>query len=113
MPIAESIKFCAGTWFFFRGFIKAFLTYLQDTETKFPKNEEIQGEGMQERLPKKLPSIIEIKKALPRHCFQPKVSTSMYYAVKDMVLVAVTYAVFIQVWKTLFSSSSNVFILSK
>jgi len=97
MAVAESIKFLAGTWFFLRGFIKAFIAYLQDAEAKFPKNAQIQGEGMQERLPEQLPSIIEIKRALPKHCFQPKVSTSMYYALKDFALVAVTYAVFVQV----------------
>jgi omega-3 fatty acid desaturase (delta-15 desaturase) len=46
-----------------------------------------------EELPEELPSIIEIKNALPKHCFKSSVPLSMYYAVKDCVQVVLVYLV--------------------
>jgi len=104
MPVAESVKFLAGTWFFLRGFIRAVITYIQDAEQKWPKKDQIKGTGLHsdDTIPEKLPSSVDIKKKLPRHCFQPKISTSMYYAIKDFVLVAITYMIFIQLEKVPF-----------
>ena len=98
--LTESFKVLAGTWFFLRGFIKAVITYnTENSEKKLPKQNEILGTGLRtdDHLPAELPSIIDIKKAIPRHCFQPKISTSMYYAVKDLLLAVITYLVFMQV----------------
>ena len=39
----------------------------------------------------KLPSLSEIKKAIPEDCFQAELPTSFYYMVKDIVLVAICY----------------------
>jgi omega-3 fatty acid desaturase (delta-15 desaturase) len=52
----------------------------------------VQGVGLDKDIPENLPSIVEIKRVIPKHCLQPRVSTSMYYALKDFVLIALTYA---------------------
>lgn len=39
----------------------------------------------------KLPSLSEIKAAIPAECFQAELPTSLYYVVKDIVLVAICY----------------------
>ena len=43
-------------------------------------------------VPKNVPSIIEIKRILPRHCFTSSLPTSMYYVAKDLILVLALYA---------------------
>ncbi|XP_046559475.1 delta(12) fatty acid desaturase FAD2-like [Haliotis rubra] len=53
------------------------------------------------RLPRKLPSIVDIKRKLPVYCFDPKVSTSMYYAFKDVVLIAALYVLGELMWNYL------------
>jgi len=63
-------------------------------ESPTPSRAGVRGTGMQTPLPERLPSVVDIKKALPKECFQRRVRTSMYYAVQDAVLVAVTFAVF-------------------
>lgn len=39
-----------------------------------------------------VPTILDLKKTIPAHCFRPTLSLSMYYVVKDYVLVAALYA---------------------
>nr|QBC98314.1 Omega-x desaturase 1 [Hediste diversicolor] len=92
MVVTEPIKFAVGTVFFTRSFVRALYEYLKDD--KIPSKEGPKGIGInqQDSLPKELPSVVDIKKKLPKHCFEPDVPTSMYYAVKDLVLVAVTFA---------------------
>jgi omega-3 fatty acid desaturase (delta-15 desaturase) len=51
-------------------------------------------------IPRNLPSIIDIKRALPQHIFDPKVSTSMYYMLRDCVQVVVTFLVAEWVWSS-------------
>ena len=51
-------------------------------------------------IPRNLPSIVDIKRALPQHVFDPHVSTSMYYAVKDIIQVVVTFLVAEWVWSS-------------
>lgn len=38
------------------------------------------------------PSIVEIKKILPKHCFQPSLSRSLSYVAKDITLVSILFA---------------------
>lgn len=59
-----------------------------------PLKEGPRGVGIdkEDYLPTELPSAIDIKVKLPKHCFEPRVATSMYYAIKDLVLVAMTFA---------------------
>ncbi|XP_041358119.1 fatty acid desaturase DES3-like isoform X2 [Gigantopelta aegis] len=47
------------------------------------------------------PSIIEIKKTIPPHCFEPCVATSFYYAAKDLFMVALLYAASEAMWQVL------------
>ncbi|KAK7480592.1 hypothetical protein BaRGS_00028168 [Batillaria attramentaria] len=51
-------------------------------------------------IPRKLPTIVDIKRALPQHVFQAPVSTSMYYAVKDLVQVAGMFLLAEWVWSS-------------
>ncbi|KAK7480593.1 hypothetical protein BaRGS_00028169 [Batillaria attramentaria] len=51
-------------------------------------------------IPRKLPTIVDIKRALPQHVFQSRMSTSMYYAVKDLVQVAGMFLLAEWVWSS-------------
>ncbi|KAK7090820.1 sn-1 acyl-lipid omega-3 desaturase (ferredoxin)-like [Littorina saxatilis] len=51
-------------------------------------------------IPRNLPSLVNIKRALPQHVFDPHVSTSMYYAFKDFVLVAATFLLAEWTWSS-------------
>jgi omega-3 fatty acid desaturase (delta-15 desaturase) len=52
-------------------------------------------------LPRKLPSIVEIKKAIPQSCFEPNTTLSIYYMVKDFALVALFYFIVQWTWEAL------------
>ena len=95
MVVVESLKIIAGTWLFTRSIIKATHEYLKDEKKIDVKETPPKGINLDQPIPEKLPSIIEIKKVIPKHCFDPKVSTSTYYAIKDIVLVALTLAFFL------------------
>ena len=43
-------------------------------------------------VPKDVPSILELKKTLPAHCFSPSLLRSYYYVLKDFVIIAALYA---------------------
>ena len=43
-------------------------------------------------VPEHVPSITELKKSLPAHCFVPTLAQSYYYVAKDFALVAALYA---------------------
>ena len=43
-------------------------------------------------IPRILPSIVDIKRALPRHVFEASVKMSMFHAAKDVVLIAVLFS---------------------
>lgn len=51
-------------------------------------------------IPRNLPSIVDIKRALPQHIFDPHVSTSMYYAIRDIAQVVVTFFVAEWLWSS-------------
>jgi len=93
MAVLEGLKFVFSSWFFIRGMMKALIVYVEENK-KPTKFDQLQGVNLTKELPKDLPSIIEIKKALPKRCFQPDVPTSMYYALKDAFLIASTYFIF-------------------
>ena len=38
-------------------------------------------------LPSNVPTLVEVKKILPRHVFQPDLLTSMYYVAKDFTII--------------------------
>nr|WDS84440.1 omega-3 fatty acid desaturase-1 [Apocyclops royi] len=47
----------------------------------------LEEEALKE-VPDNVPSILELKKILPKHCFQPSLVTSMYYVFKDIAIIA-------------------------
>ncbi|KAK6194957.1 hypothetical protein SNE40_000481 [Patella caerulea] len=51
----------------------------------------VKDNGKVDMLTAKLPTLSEIKAALPRHCFRPTVTESMYYVAKDIILVAAMF----------------------
>ena len=51
-------------------------------------------------IPRDLPSIVDLKRALPQRVFDPHVSTSMYYAVKDIAQVVVLFLLAEWVWSS-------------
>ena len=97
MVIGESLKFAASSWLFVRALVKVAIGLYNDHETKKP-TVSLKGIGLDKdgKMPDELPSIIDIKKALPKRCFEPKIPTSMYYALKDAVLIVITYVVAVQ-----------------
>ena len=42
-------------------------------------------------VPTAVPSIIELKKSLPSHCFSPSVLRSLFYVVKDFCIIGLLY----------------------
>eukprot|EP00918_Siedleckia_nematoides_P027645 GHVU01059576.1.p1 GENE.GHVU01059576.1~~GHVU01059576.1.p1 ORF type:complete len:364 (-),score=18.31 GHVU01059576.1:481-1572(-) len=55
--------------------------------------ERVNGDAIKEEL--EFPSIVEIKRVIPAHCFQPRVALSFYYAVKDVLIALALYGIFI------------------
>lgn len=53
-------------------------------------------------IPCKLPSIVEIKRALPPHIFEPTVSQSMYYVVRDIMQVVGLFLLADWLWSSNF-----------
>lgn len=92
MVLTEGAKVAVAACLFGRQIVKALLTYI--SESKAPSVRQPKGTGLRRDLPENLPSVIDIKRALPKECFDPKVSTSLYYAARDAVQIAVTFAVF-------------------
>jgi len=90
MVLTESVKFLFATVLFARALFKALTSLVLDSEV--PSDMPL-GIGLQSQLPEDLPSVVDIKRVLPKECFQPKVAISMYYAFRDLILVAVTFGV--------------------
>ncbi|XP_064598205.1 sn-1 acyl-lipid omega-3 desaturase (ferredoxin)-like [Liolophura sinensis] len=44
--------------------------------------------------PETFPTVVDIKKNIPKYCFEPKVSTSMYYVARDFVAIASLHLIF-------------------
>lgn len=91
--VADAFKFVASTALFLRTLFKIIVSYYTEESNKAQKltAAELKGTGLDKPLPQTLPSITDIKKIIPSHCFQPRVATSMYYVVKDFVLIAAAY----------------------
>lgn len=45
----------------------------------------------EQQVPPNIPSIGELKKSLPDHCFTPSLSLSFYYVLKDLVIMTLLY----------------------
>ncbi|CAD5115937.1 unnamed protein product [Dimorphilus gyrociliatus] len=92
MALSEivGVNFVLSAFFFVRALSKALITYAQNAD--FPSHTKIKSRGLTEPLPKKLPTAVDIKKAIPKACFNPTVKESMYYVFQDFFLVTAAYA---------------------
>jgi len=93
MVLSECVEFVRSAIQLPPAIIKAVTILLQDTPAA-PSSAAIRGIGLNTPLPEQLPSVVDIKNALPKKCFERPVTTSLYYSVRDLVQVAVTFAVF-------------------
>ncbi|XP_029640746.1 delta(12) fatty acid desaturase DES8.11 [Octopus sinensis] len=64
-------------------------TSMQTSGTSEQEVEELFKVGV----PQNLPTITQIKQVIPARCFNPKVSTSMYYVVRDVISMTVLYVI--------------------
>ncbi len=94
MAVVESFKIMASMWLFVRAFAKGVIYYI--SEHKAPRQNQLKGEGLKKgvSLPEKLPTAVDIKRVIPKHCFQPTVAQSMLHAFKDIVQIVVCYFLF-------------------
>jgi len=92
MVLSECMEFVSSVVQFTYAIMKAIMILVY--ESPAPRSTGLKGIGLQTPLPEKLPSVMDIKKALPKQCFERRVKTSMYHAVVDCVQVAVTFFVF-------------------
>lgn len=103
MFVTETINFAVGSALFVHAVFKAIVAYVN--ENKLPCDSACgddhprRGRGAGRRavdyqaaakssLPPQLPTAADIKRALPKHVFESSLPLSMYYLVKDFVLVS-------------------------
>ena len=48
-------------------------------------------------IPESVPSIVELKRKLPSHCFQPSIGKSFYYVGKDLAIIFALYVCLLSV----------------
>jgi omega-3 fatty acid desaturase (delta-15 desaturase) len=108
MFLTETANFAVGTALFVHAVFKAIVSYVH--ENKLPYETVKSGvdratnsrtsngggsrnsAGSSLRVPDSFPTVVEIKRVLPKSCFQSQVSTSMYYCIKDFVQIFAAYA---------------------
>lgn len=85
--------FAIGEAFSTLSWLNSFLCSLVKAALMYSnKNINVFGLNLDKSLPKDLPTAVEIKKVIPKHCFEPTVTRSMYYALKDVVQIAVAWS---------------------
>jgi len=94
MVLSDCVEFVSSAIQSTFAIVKAVTILLFESPAPAPRSSGVRGIGLQAPLPEKLPSVVDIKKALPKECFDRRVKTSVYYAIHDMVKVAITFAVF-------------------
>ncbi len=62
-------------------------------------------------VPDNIPGITEIKRILPKHCFSPSIPRSLYYVVKDIIIVTGLYLAFVWVEAKLLAQAPGGFYL--
>jgi len=96
MFLTETVNFGVGTAQLLHAVFKVAVSYVYDTCTLSSHNKRFgdhhkvansAAQGHSPQLPENLPSVIDIKRALPKSCFEARVSTSMFYLVKDFAQV--------------------------
>jgi len=92
--LTETVNFGVFTAQFLHALFKVVVNYVYDTCTLWPHNGKSAdrlkvtiAQSHSDQLPENLPSVVDIKRVLPRSCFESRVSTSMYYLLKDIVQV--------------------------
>lgn len=98
MFLTETINFGVGTALFLHAVFKVVVNYVYDTCNGKPadrlKVRTAASQGHSWQLPENLPSVVDIKRVLPKSCFDCRVSTSMYYLIKDFAQVFCTAVVY-------------------
>jgi len=96
MFLTETVNFGVGTALFLHAVFKVVVNYVCDTCRLSPHNGKsadrrkvstAASQGHSHQLPENLPSVVDIKRVLPKSCFESRVSTSMYYTFKDIAQV--------------------------
>lgn len=96
MFLTETVNFGVGTALLLHAVFKVAVNYVCDTCRLSPhdgksanrlKVTTAAAQGHSPQLPENLPSVVDIKRALPKSCFESRVSTSVYYVVKDIAQV--------------------------
>ena len=114
MVVATSLQFLASTWIFTRALVKVNYrslythTYSYNTsslqqvaiglyeDSAHKGSVDLAAIGLDEDKitnMENLPTAVEIKSNIPSSCFNSSVMTSFYYAIKDVVLILITYFV--------------------
>jgi len=96
MFLTETVNFGVGTALFLHAVFKVAVNYVCDTCSLSPhygkpanrlKVTTSATQGHSHQLPENLPTVVDIKRVLPKSCFECRVSTSMFYLVKDFAQV--------------------------
>ena len=105
MLITETFNFAVGIALFAHTVYKAIVDYVKDNKIPYDSTtrsgDQLRNENgtrqhgevnhstnsSMKPLPDKLPTAVDIKRALPKHVFESKVSTSLYYLAKDFLQV--------------------------
>lgn len=89
--VISSVKFVGASVFFTRTLVRVLYQYY--SKGKVPlKDGPSKSIGMEKRGDAdELPSITDIKSKLPSECFKSSVAESMYFVVKDMVLIGLAF----------------------
>jgi len=94
--LTETVNFGVGTALLLHAVFKVVVNYVCDTCRRSPHGRKSADRlkittAVAQRhlhpLPENLPSVIDIKRALPKSCFESRVATSTYYLVKDVTQV--------------------------
>jgi len=97
--LTETVNLGVGTALFLHALFKVIVNYVRDKyklflrDGKSPDRRKVTSAAVQGRLPENLPSVIDIKRVLPKTCFECRVSTSMYYLAKDTAQVFFSAAI--------------------
>lgn len=55
--------------------------------------DDVANKSYSSTIPHRLPTLSEIKKQLPAHCFRPTIRQSMSYVIKDILCVTIAFLV--------------------
>ncbi|CAH1779825.1 unnamed protein product [Owenia fusiformis] len=93
LGINSSLKFAVGVWMFCRGLFIATIGCYDEAKKDAKTQRTVSGVGLDKKdtVPESVPTMVEIKRKIPAHCFESKLSTSLYYAIKDVAMAAIFY----------------------